>query len=113
MKEKNEVSREAHKKALLALLLRGEVVTQHIHGKILGCARTAARIFDLREQGHKIITNMVYNDASGEKYAEYSYEGVAPVRRREKSLKGKSVAYFSKAILNQPKPSLQNIERLF
>jgi hypothetical protein len=99
-------TREAHKKAFLALLQRGEVLTQKKHGTIFKCMRLAARMWDLRNDGHPIITNMVYNEKTGEKYAEYSYEGVTPAKKTERVMKGKTVAQYANAILNQP-------ERLF
>src|ERR1700761_623539 len=55
-------SREAHKKAFLELLKRGEVLTQHKHGKIFKCARLAARIYDIKQAGHPIVTTMIYNE---------------------------------------------------
>lgn len=99
-------TREAHKKAFLALLQRGEVLTQHTHGKIFKCARLAARIFDIRADGHPIITTMVYNEKTGEKYAEYHYEGVnpEPVKKRERVMKGKTVADYSREIQEIQKP---------
>jgi hypothetical protein len=95
-------SREAHKKAFLALMLRGEVISQKKHGSVFNCMRVGARMFDLRQDGHHIVTTMIYNEKTGEKWAEYSYEGVAPIQRKVKAMKGKSVADYSKAILNQP-----------
>lgn len=105
-------SRDPHKKAILDLLLKGEVVSQKKHGTILNCMRIGARVFDLRKDLHPIITTMVYNEKTGEKWASYSYEGVTPVQRKEKALKGKSVSDFSKAIL-QPQMSDQIQTSLF
>jgi hypothetical protein len=103
---KREETREAHKKAFLALMLRGEVISQKKHGTIFKCMRVGARMWDLRQDGHPIITTMIYNERTGEKYAEYSYEGIAQRSKKERVMKGKTVAQFAKAILNQP-------ERLF
>ena len=97
MSKRNE-TREAHKKAFLALMLRGEVISQKKHGSVFNCMRVGARMWDLRQDGHPIITTMVYNEKTGEKWAEYSYEGVTPIRRKERALPGKSVADYSKAI---------------
>lgn len=39
-----------------------------------GCLRLGARIFDLKEKGHNIRTNIVYKELNGKKvkkYAEY------------------------------------------
>jgi len=105
-------TREAHKKAFLALMLRGEVISQKKHGSVFKCMRVGARIWDLRQDGHPIVTTMIYNEKSGEKWAEYSYEGVAPIKRKERVMGGKTVSDFSKAI-NQVSPSIKIQERLF
>jgi hypothetical protein len=93
-------TREVHKKAFLALLQRGEVLTQKKHGTIFKCMRLAARMWDLRKDGHPIITTMIYNEKTGEKYAEYSYEGVTPEpsKKRERVMKGKTVADHAREI---------------
>jgi hypothetical protein len=93
-------TREAHKKAFLALLQRGEVITQQNHGKIFKCARVAARIFDIRADGHPIITTMIYNEKTGEKHAEYSYQGKIAPKKTEKALSGKAVVDYSRSILS-------------
>jgi hypothetical protein len=107
-------TREAHKKAFLALMMRGEVISQKKYGTIFKCMRVGARIWELRKEGHPIITTMIYNEKTGEKYAEYSYEGVTPepVKKRERVMKGKTVADFSRAI-NQVKPSKTTEVNLF
>ena len=99
-----KATRDAHKKAFLALLQRGEVLTQKKHGTIFKCMRLAARMWDLRNDGHPIITNMVYNEKTGEKYAEYSYEGVSPAEKTERVMKGKTVADISREIKKLSKP---------
>ena len=91
-------TREVHKKAFLALMLRGEVISQKRHGTIFKCMRVGARIWDLRQDGHPIITTMIYNEKTGEKYAEYSMEGVAPAKKTERVMKGKTVADHSRDI---------------
>ena len=39
--------------------------------ELYGCFRLAARIADLREQGHSIVTSVIHN-GNGKRFARYS-----------------------------------------
>ena len=43
----------------------------------LGCYRLAARIAELREQGHVIETNLISGASTGVKFAEYRLKAAA------------------------------------
>ena len=57
---------------ILSMLKRGPV-TPIMALNTVGCFRLAARIFDLKEQGYAIRTDMVGDD---KKFAQYSLIGV-------------------------------------
>lgn len=97
-------TREAHAKEILKHLQEGYVVTQKLARKLWQCERTAARVWDLRHEGHIINTSMVYNESTGEKYAEYRLDGIDPTVYTEKSLPGKGIADYSRAIKKVSKP---------
>ena len=63
------------------MLSQKKMILQHLHsGKALTplealdkfrCMRLSAVIFDLKKEGHHIITKTVYNRGSGKSYASY------------------------------------------
>jgi len=53
---------------ILAMLKRGEV-TPMLALKAVGCFRLGARIYDLKQQGHRIVTRTVSRD--GKHFAAY------------------------------------------
>ena len=65
----------SHKKLILAHLRRGKSLTKAQALKMFGCWNTGARICELRQEGHDIITTMISrtnrhgDDVS---FAEYS-----------------------------------------
>lgn len=56
---------------ILDALLRGETLTPLEALKLYGCLRLGARIWDLRQQGHNIIMEMV-TTMNGKHVAQYS-----------------------------------------
>lgn len=50
--------------------LRSKPITPRTALRLYGCFRLAARIHDLRQDGHQIITRKVLNE-EGNPYAEY------------------------------------------
>lgn len=64
------------KKAILKALEAGEAVTPLDALRRWGCFRLGARIFDLRQQGYEIETEM--DRGIGQKYATYRLKKKAP-----------------------------------
>jgi hypothetical protein len=50
--------------------LRGGPITPLDALRLYHCFRLAARVYDLRQEGHQIVTNIVHDD-NGKHYAEY------------------------------------------
>lgn len=63
---------ETHCKQILAHLRAGRSIT-HLEalGKF-GCARLAARIYDLKQLGHHIGRVMIYDARTDKRFARYS-----------------------------------------
>lgn len=101
---------ESQRAKILAHLQKGYSVTPISALEKFQCFRLGARIWDLKDKGHQIETDMVDDKKTGKRYASYRLSGIEP--KKEKALPGKSISDFSKA-LNQPKLNPNNIERLF
>ena len=59
-----------HRKQILAWLRSGKPITHREADRQLGCARLAARIYDLRQEGFPIITER-YTTPHGAVVAKY------------------------------------------
>jgi hypothetical protein len=55
-------------------LQAGKSISPMIALREFGCLRLAARISDLKEQGMRIKTVMIYNASPAYKYAKYSLQ---------------------------------------
>jgi hypothetical protein len=60
-----------HAKQILQYLHKRKSITPLDALTLFGCMRLAARIQDLRDEGHKILTHMEKHN--GKKYARYVY----------------------------------------
>lgn len=67
-----EKRKESQNKAILRFMKMGGRITPMEALALCGCFRLSARIYDLREIGHKIKTDMV--TINGKTVAEYSLE---------------------------------------
>lgn len=101
---------ESQRAKILAHLQKGYSITPISALDKFQCFRLGARIWDLKDKGHQIETDMVDDKKTGKRYASYRLSGVEP--KKEKALPGKSVSDFSKA-LRQPIPSPITVEKLF
>jgi Helix-turn-helix domain len=70
-------NRIAVQNALILDHLRTRPITPIEALRLYGCFRLGARIFDLRQMGHEILTTRVINDY-GNPYAEYHLLRLAP-----------------------------------
>lgn len=69
---------DSQNKELLEYLKEHITITQRKASRVLGIDRLSARVFDLRHDGHMIITNMItVKDRHGRprRVAEYVYLG--------------------------------------
>ena len=66
-----EHSTEAQEAQILAALKRGEALTPMDALRRFGCFRLGARIFDLRRKGHPVTTDMITDEATNKRFAEY------------------------------------------
>lgn len=101
---------ESQRSKILQYLQKGYSITPISALDKFQCFRLGARIWDLKDKGHQIETDMIDDKKTGKRYASYRLSGVEP--KKEKVLSGKSISDFSKAI-HQVKPSPNVIERLF
>jgi hypothetical protein len=101
---------ESQRAKILAYLQKGYSVTPISALEKFQCFRLGARIWDLKDKGHQIQTDMVDDKKTGKRYASYRLSGVEP--KKERALPGKTVSDFSKA-LNQPKQSQKIQDQLF
>ena len=62
---------EAQSKQILEYLQKGNSLTPLEALKMFDCMRLGARVYDLKSQGHEIVTEMVKDEKSGKKYASY------------------------------------------
>lgn len=60
---------ESHNKAILNHLIKGNSITPIQALNMFGCFRLSGRIFDLRDQGYNIETNI--KKMGHKRYAEY------------------------------------------
>lgn len=67
----------------------------------LGCFRLAARIFDLRAEGHQ-ITEEAYSTSTAKRVARYRLTGITPTWPPLQSKKGVQSVQSSKAVLSPP-----------
>lgn len=108
---KNKTSpTESQRAKILEYLKKGYSITPMSALEKFNCFRLGARIFDLKNKGHEIITDMVDDEKTDKRYASYRLAGIE--HKKERVMKGKSVADFSRAI-HQVKPSPNTIDRLF
>ena len=63
------MKRTSQTACILRLLQAGSSVTAMKALQMFGCARLAARILDLRKQGHVILQTMV--ESGGKRFASY------------------------------------------
>lgn len=68
----NEESSRSQCAMILDWLERGFSINWMQAVEKFGCARVQARINDLRNKGYNIKTNMVRNELTGKKYADYT-----------------------------------------
>jgi hypothetical protein len=64
---------EAQNKAILRYLQKGKTLTGLQALRLFGCARLAARIYDIKHMGHKINKEMI--KSRGKRIARYSLGG--------------------------------------
>ena len=101
---------ESQKAKILSWLQSGYSITPMVALKKFNCFRLGARVKNLRDKGYEIITDMIEDKKTNKRYASYRLSGVEP--KSEKSMPGKTVADFSKAI-NQVKQSIKTRDELF
>lgn len=65
---------QSHAKQILAYLRAGHSITHLEALARFGCARLAARIFDLKELGYDIIRFMIYDERTDKRFARYSMQ---------------------------------------
>lgn len=68
----NEENSRSQCAMILDWLERGFSINWMQAVKMFGCGRLQARINDLRNKGYNIKTNMVRNELTGKKYADYT-----------------------------------------
>lgn len=56
---------------ILAYLEKGKSLTHRDAQRLFNCDRLGARIYDLKNEGHNIITEMV--SENGKRFARYSF----------------------------------------
>jgi hypothetical protein len=66
------MDRKTQNEEILKHLQSGKVISPIEALEKFGCMRLGGRIFELKQQGHKIVTDMVTKN--GKRYAEYSLE---------------------------------------
>ena len=66
------MSTKTQNEEILAHLLCGKPITPLEALERFGCFRLGGRIYELKQQGHNIVTNMVTKN--GKRYAEYRLE---------------------------------------
>ena len=94
---------------ILNHLRDGNSITPITALKKFNCFRVGARIKNLRDAGHDIVTDMIEDPKTNKRYASYRLAGVEP--KIEKALPGKGIADYSRAI-KQVSKSIQT-EQLF
>ncbi|RPD86300.1 hypothetical protein EGK75_09270 [Neisseria weixii] len=62
---------EAQSKRILEYLQKGNSLTPLEALNMFGCMRLGARVYDLKNQGYAIVTEMVKDEKSGKTYASY------------------------------------------
>ena len=65
--------RKSQKRLILEWLQRGNLITPRLADDKFGCMRLGARIFELREDGHKIPSKLI-TVASGKRVSLYWME---------------------------------------
>ena len=68
----NEESSRSQCAMIIDWLQRGFSLTQMQAVEKFGCGRLQARINELRNKGYNIKANMVRNELTGKKYADYT-----------------------------------------
>lgn len=61
---------ESQNKSILGVLMQGKTITPMDALELCGCFRLSARIYDLREQGHNIKSEMM--EVNGKRVANHS-----------------------------------------
>ena len=68
---------DSQSKQILEYLQKGNSLTPLEALKMFDCMRLGARVYDLKNQGYNIVTEMVKDEKSGKKYASYRLMGRA------------------------------------
>lgn len=68
----NEASCLSQKKQILNYLNSGKSLTQREASALFDCDRLSGRIFELREEGYRIQTEMITNPKNKKRFASYS-----------------------------------------
>lgn len=97
---------KSQQQKILSYLLKGYRITPLEALSKFGCLRLGARIWNLKHMGHKIEREMVDDIENGKRYASYFIAGLS-VNKKEKSMKGKGVVDFSRA-LHRPKKTKES-----
>ena len=63
---------ETQNNQILNYLKKGNAITPLLALNLFGCFRLSARIYDLRQAGHKIISRTVSSNESDKHFSEYS-----------------------------------------
>lgn len=78
--------KEAQSKRILEYLQKGNSLTPLEALKMFDCMRLGARVYDLKNQGHNIVTEMVKDRKSGKIYACYRLMGGRQYEPRSKTV---------------------------
>jgi hypothetical protein len=128
MKRKNPVTSDAAYRGLdpnkmsethVAIVESLKIIGEGNYEDISACsgmpeARIWKRIVDVVRKGLIHDTGKEKDTVHGNKSRIFALgPSPEPVVKKERVMKGKTVVDYSKAILKQPKPNQQNIERLF
>lgn len=105
---KDKSPTESQQNKILKWLQEGNSITPLIALKRFNCLRLGARCWNLRHlKGIDIVTEMIEDKKSGKRYASYRIAGLNPPPPKERSMPGKTVSEFSRAIqeVSRPIPS--------
>lgn len=101
---------QSQQEKILEWLQAGYSITQLTALKKFNCLRLGARVWNLKNAGHDIITDMLEDKKTKKRFASYRMAGIEP--QSEKVMPGKSISDFSKAI-NQVKQYIKTRDELF
>jgi uncharacterized protein (UPF0303 family) len=97
---------ESQESKILKYLQKGYSLTPLEALEKFNCFRLGARIKNLRDDGHEILTEMIDDTKNGKRYASYRLAGAEPKKRKERAMPGKSVVDFSKELINGKKQEI-------